>query len=323
MSFCRLTSASDLSPAWDDLATCGFQRREFLSHTERHNPCAQRYYWTGTAGAVVYSLRLDLLTFLRLPSPVTLHVIGIPASVSTPGLLGAPADVNDLVRGILDRESGLVVGLNLDHPIDVDGLACGRTLPAVVIDRAFRSWDDYRSSLRSDYRRRLDRTLAESSDVESERLPCASLDDGMHALYLDVFRRSDAKLECLGPSFFRHLPPWFHLTVNRRGGRLSSWHVAGTCGTCRCFFLGGVDRAGFDAAYRRLLVGVVREAIEDGATRVQLGQTAEVPKTRLGGRIVEKGMFGWHSFPGLAWLLRQGRGLLEYRKRVPEAHVFR
>jgi hypothetical protein len=58
-------------------------------------------------------------------------------------------------------------------------------------------------------------------------------------------------------------------------------------------------------------------------TTLDLGQTAEVPKTRLGGSIVEKGMFGWHSNPVARHLLGIGRGLLEYRTTVPEAHVFR
>ena len=326
----RLDSATKLPAEWDALATSGFQRRDFLDHTDRENQCAQRYYVGRqdgrlVAGACVYTIRLDLLTFLHIKSPVRMHVLGVPCSVSAPGLIGEVADATLLCQEVMGRERGLLVGLNLDHPVDLPGLASGRTLPTVTMRLTFGSWRDYLGALRSSYRRRVERIGRKWSGVTSERGPCDRFEDVLHRQYLDVLGHSAARLERLSVRFFEKLPERFHLTVHRRDGRPVAWHVAATDGGHRSFFLGGIDYRTnqADHNYFNLLSAVVREAIEDGATTLDLGQTAEVPKTRLGGTIVEKGMFGWHSNGVARGLLRLGRGLLDYRTRVPEVHVFR
>jgi hypothetical protein len=333
----RIDDAAGLPDGWDALASSPFQRRAFLAHAECRNPCRQRYYTLSRGGRVVagcccYTLRLDLLTFARLPSPVRVQFLGVPCSCSAPGVIGDASDAAALVAEVCRIERGLLVGLNLDAPVGPPAAATGRTLPAVVLDLPFASFDAYRAAMRSDYRRRLDRTLAAWDGVAHERLPCAAYDDAMHAQYLDVWRRSDAKLERLDAAFLRDLPGGFNLTAHRRDGRLLGWHATVTDGASRAFFLGGVDREtnreGGQAKtgalnYFNLLASVVREAIEDGVRSLDLGQTAEVPKTRLGGRLVEKGMFGWHRSRLVRALLRRFKGVLEYPRRVPDAHVFR
>jgi len=325
----RLDSAASLPETWDGLATSGFQSREFLAHTDRENPCHQRYYLGFAngrlvAGACIYTLRLDLLTFLKVKSPIRMHFLGVPCSVSAAGLLGAPKHTARLVDQLRQEERGLLVGLNLDHAPDLPGLVSGHTLPTVVIDRHFSSWRAYRAALRSSYRRRIDRQARAWAGVVSERGPCTRFDDVAYLQYRDVLSRSAAKLECLSADFFRRLPGWFNLTLHRRDDRLLGWHVTATQGTHRSFFIGGIDYSTNAAEhhYFNVLASVVREAIEDGAHTVDLGQTAEIPKTRLGGRIVQKAMFGWHSNRVGRFLLARGRRLLEYRVQVPEARVF-
>jgi hypothetical protein len=326
----RTDRAADLPEGWDELATYCFQRRPFLRHAERYNHCRQRYWWLiragrMAAGAVVYTLRLDVLTYLHIPSPVRIHFVGIPCSVSAPGLVGRPEDVLELVKRLLCEERGLVVGLNLDFPLTLPGLATGRTLPTVLLARRFSSWAQYRGSLRSPYRRRLDRILARWEGVETRRGPCTRFDVEMHRQYLATYARSQAKLERLSLEFFRNLPFGFHLTTHRLDGRLLGWHVAATEGDRRYFVLGGVDDEtnALRRNYFNLLAAVIREGIEDGAGVIDLGQTAETPKTRLGGRIVEKGLFGWHHRAAVRFLLQRFRSLLQYHGRVPTVHVFR
>jgi hypothetical protein len=91
--FSLVYSAFKLPPAWDDLAKIYFQKREFLIHTEKYNPCKQRYWLLEEegklkAGAVLYNLRLDLLTFIHLRSPLVMNIAGIPCSVSCSGFIG-------------------------------------------------------------------------------------------------------------------------------------------------------------------------------------------------------------------------------------------
>lgn len=87
----RYQSAAELPAAWDHLATSIFQQRWFLRHAEKYNPCKQRYYLLSDgkvyqAAACVYSLGINLFTFRNFPSRITMQVIGIPVSVSAPGI---------------------------------------------------------------------------------------------------------------------------------------------------------------------------------------------------------------------------------------------
>ncbi|MBK6538671.1 MAG: hypothetical protein IPG09_13140 [Ignavibacteria bacterium] len=40
----RISSTEDLNSKWDSLADCYFQKKEFLTHIHKYNPCCQRYY---------------------------------------------------------------------------------------------------------------------------------------------------------------------------------------------------------------------------------------------------------------------------------------
>ncbi|HOU54053.1 MAG TPA: GNAT family N-acetyltransferase [Myxococcota bacterium] len=321
--------SGDLDEGWDALAATPFQRRAFLGHLETVNPCGQRYWeWHEDgrirAGAVAYDLRLDLLTFLGLPSPVRMTILGLPVSVGSPGVLGDPDGIRDLVAACLPRERGLVVGLNLDREFPVSGGTWGRTLPSVEMEVPWRSFSEYRQALRSDYRRRLGRVLSRWKGVSTERLPCGAYTGPMHHLYQEVWRRSEGRLERLEPAFFTGLPRECHLSVHRDGEALVAWHVAWTEGPRRWFLFGGVDyrTLGTRATYFNLLVAILREAIDDGVRWLDLGQTAEVPKMRLGGRCRDRRMFGWHRSAAVRWLVRRGRPWLEYRRVVPPAHPF-
>ena len=326
----RVDRASALGDGWDEQAASLFQRRETLALLERHNPCAQRYYelrrdGAVVAGASVYTIALDLLTYAGLPSPVKMQVVGVPCSQSSPGLLGHPGDQRALIRAVLERERGLVIGLNLEAPLDLPGVLDGRTLPAVFLRRRFDDWDHYRASLRSSYRRRLRRQAEAWAEVTSNRGPCARLDGEMYRLYLEVFRRSDARLERLNMDLLRALPAPFTLTTHRRAGRLVGWHIGARDGDSYRFFLVGLDYAHARALHTHgnVLQAVLREGIDDGAAVLDLGQTAETSKTRLGGVPEERYLFGHHRSRALREVLERARGWLEYGETVPATHVFR
>jgi hypothetical protein len=67
--------------------------------------------------------------------------------------------------------------------------------------------------------------------------------------------------------------------------------------------------------------------LQEGITRqiqfIDLGQTAEIPKMRLGGKIQTKWMLGYHT----NWLLRKllilGSKFLEYSANFPETRTFK
>lgn len=326
----RITQVEKLPADWDLPTEEYFQTKEFLKHCHEYNPCRQRYYVMMrdggfAAGAVVYTLKLDLLTFLRVPSPISMQIIGIPCSVSAPGLLGEHEEISAMTRCLMSREAGFLVGLNLGAPPDAAGIIPGRTLPSVAMNCRFASWEDYRDVLRSDYRRRLDRLVSTWKNAKAETGPCDRFDGRMYKLYLEVYKRSSVKLEKLSLEFFANLPAPFSLTTYHSGRSLLGWHICAAWKNKFYFFMGGMDYQYGSRynTYYNLLNGVLKEAIRFGAHTLDWGQTAETPKTRMGGRLVEKQMFAYHRSSLFRSLVDKFRDKLEYKGKAAETRVFR
>lgn len=324
----RVSRAAALTTAWDQLAGYYYQRRAFLELLERSCDFKQRYYelrdsgGTLVGGAVVCTLRVDVFTYAGIRSPLPINFVAIPCSQPAPGLLGSQAMQRRALERVLLEEPGFLVGLNLDGTLNLPQVVETSTLPAVVLDRRFESFDDYLWALRSSYRRRLKQIMDCFAGVVVERTGCDRFDDEMYRLYRSVLDRSSAKFETLTHEFFQKLPPEFTLTAYRRDGKLIAWHITLVDGDRFYFFLEGHDPSTEPDLYFNLLIGVLREAFTHRPASIDLGQTAEVPKMRLGGTLVPKGMFGSHPTRSVRAALRLGRPLLGYSRRLPPTHVF-
>jgi hypothetical protein len=325
----RYQHAAELPEAWDGIAETVFRSRAFLEHCERFNPCKQRYYGRFdqgelVAGAIAYDLRLDLLTYLKVRSPLPMTVIGVPCSVAWPGLLGRPTWTTPLCAGVLERERGLVLGLNIAERPTLTGLAWGLTLPTVVLEHDFADMDAYVAALRSDYRRRYHRIVGAMEGAVRHEGPCSELNERAYQLYVGAYERSEAKLELLSHRFLAELPEPFRLVRFERHGRLLGWHISAVEPGRTTFFMGGVDQERNEAhrSYFNLLFDVVRVGIEAGSPVIDLGQTAETPKLRCGGKPRPRVMFGWHRSSTVRRALRHGAPLLSYRAELERHRVF-
>jgi hypothetical protein len=331
----RHDAVISLPPEWDGLATAAWQRRWFLAHAEATNPCAQRYYtWTEggacVAGAIVYELPIDLLTYfpVRLPISVAprLRVCGVPASVSCPGLLGTPGRAARLLAELCVVEDGLFVALNLPPRLPVpDVMSAGPTLPTVAMELPWRSLPEYEAALRADYRRRFRRIRARFADCRVDTTACDAYSTAHHAQYLAVLAKSEAKLETLPEAFFRALPAdAFELTSVERDGRLLGWVILLERDQDAAFFMGGMpeDAAREPDLYFFLTSCVLERALARSARRLDFGQTAEVPKLRLGGRLEPRLMAVHHPLAAVRLLLAAAAPLLTYHRPVDDHHVF-
>lgn len=330
LAITKISNAVDLPEQWDQLAKDYFQTREFLAHTEKYNPCQQRYYALFQdgilkEGCVVYSLRLDLFTYLSIPSPFRMNIVGIPCSVSCCGIVGSFELLSDLIKLMTNQEKGLLLVLNLDSSPSLAKTIVGRTLPTIALTNRFQSWESYIQSLKASYRRRILRLSRPFSKINVKKGSCSIFDDEMYRQYREVLKRSKGKLETISQQFFQKLPSNFNLTAYYDQEQLLGWYISTVFKEKYYFFLGGIDyqRNKFFNTYFNLLFGVLREGIERKASLIDLGQTAEIPKTRLGGKVVEKYMLGYHSNWLVRKLLEAGRGILEYATTVSETHVFK
>lgn len=324
------STANNLPDDWDDLATCYFQTKIFFIYLECYNPCNQRYYLLFEenqlrAGACVYTLKINLLTFAQIKSLLTMQVIGIPATISPPGMMGEAGYTKALLEHIYDQEKGLMLGMNLSPLIDCGPAVVMRTMPTIQLNLNFSTWQEYKDSLRADYRRKLMKTSSLFKDVETRKGNCSRFDETYYDLYIQILKRTSTPLETLSPAFFRNLPDDFLLTSYHYKEDILAWHITKPDGHVLYFFFGGTNYGLNDqfGAYFNNLQGIVREAINKGCSVVEFGQTAEIPKIRLGGVPVELNLFLFHRNKAINTLLRLIKNVLKYRRRIPVAHVFK
>ena len=327
MTFHCVREAIQLPPEWNELAENYFQQTDFLLHTEKYNRCQQRYYLCMdgdrlVSGASVYSLRLDLLTYLKIKSPLKIHIVGIPCSVSSQGIFGKPNAIEALKNHIYEAEKGFVLILNLkDEPSSESG-ATGKTLPSVVLSNHFADWQDYTSSLRTGYRRRLRLINQKETEIVFEKKSCSEFTETMYLQYLEVYKRSSGKLEKLTFDFFRHLPSDFILTVCNKNNDVIGWNIALSDQNTYYFFLGGIDYKENRTykTYLRLLSSIVRDGIEKRSEFIEMGQTAEIPKMRMGGKPIHLYMEAHHSNFFFNKLIKLSGNILEYKRKLENTH---
>lgn len=315
---------------WDLIADFYFQRREFLIHLQRYNPCSQRYYMLYDedkiiAGAVVYTFKVNLLTFLHIPSPLKMRVIGLPVSVATSPVIGQPAGFIYLLKHILDNEKGFILGLNMMDDYLTDRVLNMRTLPTFLISGHFDSTESYENALRHNYRRRLHRFRGRFLTVREEISDCSLFSSEHYRLYLEIMRRTRTKLETISMDLFRNLPSNFTLTTYYNEKDMLCWHITCLDGKKLTFFFGGMDyklRGQFQS-YHNNLFGILSEAIEKKCDVLDLGQTAETAKMRLGGIKEERKMFLFHRNPLILNVLLPFKRFLTYSNDVENCNVFK
>lgn len=323
-------SPESLDGEWDSLASNYFQRKEFLLLLHKFNPCRQRYfclYTDGllTAGAVVYTLRVNLFTFLHLPSPLSMQVIGIPASVAATPMLGSPGETEYLLDRILEETRGLVLGINLVEKYRNGKVVQLRTLPTIRLSLDFPDYGAYLESLRHPYRRRLSRIEQKFEGVRTVTTACDCFSETHYKLYLAIMRRTKTKLETLGFEVFKNLPSNFTLTTHYQAETMLAWQVSCEDHDTLFFFFGGMNYALRDRfqSYQNNLLSILRHGIEGHFRMIDFGQTAEIAKTRLGGLPEERKMFIFTRNKPVFFLLKILQKALTYNGKQLPARVFR
>ncbi len=327
----KINKAADLPDAWDTLADCYFQKIVFFKYTEKYNACDQRYYLLYdddiiVAGACVYTITLDLLTFLQVKSPMKMQIVGIPATVSPKGIIGDDKSIELLLKEIFKVERGLLVGMNLEPELDCTPAIAIKTMPTIILKHQLKNKNEYPSALRTDYRRRLKKVESKFNGVEITKADCSIFDEELYNLYEQIYDRSKSKMEKLSLPFFKNLPDKFKLTVYSKNNQYLAWHITLKDNDVIYFFFGGTNyplNKKYNSYFNNI-AGLVKVAYDDTECKViELGQTAEIPKTRLGGKVYSLNLFLYHRNQVIKFLLSVFKPLLQYNRKIPETHVFK
>jgi predicted N-acyltransferase len=307
-------------------------------------PVALDLLSTGLARTVIGALRRLKESFLR---PRMLFC-GLPVSAGRPCLHWSPAaDAAHVVRAVGDvmervaDEMGVRIlcfkefdaaEAALMEPLEAMGYFAAPSLPTFRMAVPWTSFDAYAAGLRAGYRRQLRASLRvrarEGLTVRTVDGPAAEW-ERFQALYDQVIERAQFRLERLNLAFFRNLgerlPGRVRLLLLERGDRLLAAAVLLFAPGRTTFFMTGIDYALNRRyhAYPNLVAEVVAEAIRAGAPVLELGQTSEALKSRLGALPEPRTLYlRWRSPVGHA-LLRRGAGALFPVVKVQPRRPFR
>lgn len=162
---------------------------------------------------------------------------------------------------------------------------------------------------------------------QSQSQSLQAFEPELYPLYVDVFNHSKDQLEKLVPLYFEQFPGrTFKFTYNNRPlAFVQILDEPMPAGILRHFVLGGFDRSQlqkFDL-YRNLLLQLIREAIDDGCTAINLGQTAAESKSKTGAEEQLKYLYVAHSNPALHKLLGTLVKHFSYQRYWTKHHVFK
>jgi len=318
--------AADLPDHWDAAAAQRFfLKRSALRALEDSNPCGQRYHMAGKGNAysiaVTYQHKLNLFTYGQGSFNIPVTLMGIPCSVSDSGYCIAPGTEKIMARH-LHQIRGAKLLLNTPDQ-SLEGFKCGTTLPNCRLNL---SWDDfpgYLSAMRSHYRRRVNKARQRGVRLITRPVDRGNFDENLHRLYTNVFNRSRYKLEKLPLDFFNRFPA--DITQFTIEDQPVAFVQTVQNGNELIFMFAGMDytSAKQHDTYLNILLYTIKKGIDAGCRTINMGQTAEEIKCKLGCKLEPRHMHIAHSNRIGNLALQSLSGLLCYKQKDHEYRVFR
>lgn len=322
------TRTEDLPDYWDDLAGDNpFLKRNYLEVLERTNSCNQEYHIFADhepdSIVVTYKLDLDIFTYSKVKLKLPVTIVGIPCSVSRCGYKIGKKTVAK-VSEYFTTVGGAALVLNSEDELKINGFARGTTLPTCKLYIQWNTFEQYLKDMRSHYRYRIGKALAKGQEIEMAELAENDLfDEELYELYLQVYGKSEFKLEKLGIEFFRRSSAKI-ITFSVRGRAVAFIQLMENDDEL-IFLFGGFDYSQnlkYDL-YINMLLEILRRGIDGGCKTIDMGQTAEDTKMKLGCRSVAKYMYARHSNVIINSIVHRGIGFLSYKPKDLNFHVFR
>lgn len=326
-----LHHAVELPLAWDVLAGDNYAlRRAFLQALEAGNPCGQSYHLfhgpDGRLDSIVVTCiapRLNITMYTSLSWRVRATLLHLPLSVTRPGFVLGDAtrsEVESWVRSL----PGYVLIMNWTAPGTFAGATRGAMSWRVGLRLRWGTFEEYLGAMRSGHRHRCRLAQRRGSGLNFRFLEDnQAFDERLHALYLRVNRRSRIRVETLGIGFFR--APVSRIAVCERGGEALGFIQLVENGRELVFAFIGYDesRNREHDLYLNLLLFMIRHAIEGGFATLEMGQTAEDAKLKLGGEYAPLAVLIRHANPLLHWAVGRLLPHIDYRPPPDKFRVFR
>lgn len=291
---------------------------ELLEVLESTNPCGQNYYLKNKSLVSTYSISISPFTLINGSKwNIPLRIAGLPISLASQGYWGVEEELLEILHDL----KGITLVLNSSVPLK----GSVRTLPTYILKNTFRNMNDYLTSLRSSYRRRLRLALDRGCLIEVETIQQHKFTKEHYDLYLDVMKRTHFPLETLSIDFFRRYPARLTQFRDKSDGRLLAFTQTKLVDKRLVFMFCGFreeDVKSYDL-YWNMLLSVLEEGFNNGVELIELGQTSAETKLKLGCISEERYMILHHKNPLLRKLLQVISPLFAYKKTDPVYHVFK
>lgn len=326
MSIISYSFANHLPVSWEQKAPHVFMQKENLALLEQVNFCSQKYYQIenemGTSLFMTYRLPLNILTYSRMRLKFMVTMVGLPLSVSQCGY-HILAEHHAEFFAYLASQPGWKLILNAPDYWEIPGWSRGETLSSCELTNRWMTFEDYLQSMRSPYRYRIQKAQKKWAPIREVELAPEQFDEKLYGLYENVYEHSEAKLEKQPMDFFRNFPATI-LAFYRKDQPLGFVQLVEQ-ETELIFLLGGFDyelNLQYDI-YWNMLLAIVKRGIDRGFRTIELGQTAEETKLKLGCSFQTKYMYVHHSNGLLNKSLRWLIPYLSYRKPKFAFNVFK
>jgi len=286
-----------------------------LGVLEKVNPCNQKYHMNEEEFFITYDMKLNILNFnkyLNLRVPATM--VGLPFSVCAQAFKG---DIQSFVKGL----KGMTVVLNCDEPIERN---CGQTLSTYIFENRFRDFGEYLDALRSNYRYRIQKALKKRDRLTIEKIESKDFDEELYQLYEEVFNNSEDQLEKLSLGFFQTYPGEIYVFKTVEGESLGFVQTK-AFGDELLFLFGGFSReynSKYDLYYNMIL-WIIELGIKGQYRTINMGQTADATKLKVGCKEQKKYMYCFHSNAVLNGVLGKLVPYFSYKSYAIEHRVFK
>lgn len=298
----------------------GFNKEimDLLEMLETINPCEQDYELINNNIIISYILKINLFNFKNIfPLRVKVQIIGLPISISEKGYWGEA----DSIVNAVERRKGLKILLNGETEF-ING---GKTLSTFIFENKFSTFDEYLNTLRSPYRRRINKALIYRNNIEIRKFSSKNFNENHYKLYLSIMDRTTNPLETLPLKFFVDYEAELYEFIDIQTKDVIGFIQLKEINDKLCFLFGGFkkeDNLKYDIYYNMLLK-IVEIGIEKQVKFIEFGQTAEECKLKIGCREVPKYMYVHHSNPVLNRVIQKLVPLFSYKPYNVEHHVFK
>ncbi len=295
--------------------------KELIRLLKEENKFEQEYYYIEKGGDyaffILYKNKMNIFTFGKLKCFWNLKVIGYPCSLSNCGYV---TNNEQFMFDYIKTIPGAKLILNVTNKTNIKGMTIGETLPTCMFQNVFSSVEEYLTSLRSGYRRRINLAIAHCQDIEVKATTDNSID--IYDLYLNTYQKSNYKLEKLEKGFFEKVDAQ-RLVFLRNDNPIGFVLLKEDHGKL-IFMLCGMDYR-FDTTdlYYYMLYHIVKYAIEHQCSQIDFGQTSEETKMKFGALLEKKYFYAHHTNPLLNNVVKLGKSLLEYKYAFPSYRVFK